>query len=327
MTIDNPWAAIADPDPHSGWNARRVDPSIPWDFFWAKGSDLRPRLILRHHEASEMRLPQLRGLHIEEVSDGADGQILDIVLTEPAGLEVFHHLCLDIVGASRSAKSEDSAVSMAVQRTWLWHRMLRGAPSGKLSEEEQKGLIGELLMLERLLHAVPCARAVLSWRGPSGAPKDFEVGEVSIECKARRGAATPYVTISSEDQLDSLGALDLFLYVADLTSASEDQGFSVSELALRLGQAIADADQAAADLFGGALMSAGLLPEHDYAADRWTIQGERSYRVDTAFPRIAASTLPLGIERVHYQVDLNAISPCEVELEVMLDVVRERAGV
>ena len=326
MTTDNPWAAIADPEPHSGWNARRVDTSIPWDFFWAKGSDLRPRLILRHHEAAQMGLPQLRGLHIQEVSDGAVGQILDIVLTEPAGLEVFHHLCLDIVGASRSATTEESAVSMAIQRTWLWHRMLRGAPSGKLSEEEQKGLIGELLMLEHLFDSVPRSRAVLSWRGPSGAPKDFEIGEVSIECKARRGAATPYVTISSEDQLDSLGAPDLFLFVADLTSASEDQGFSVSDLALRIGQLVADVDQAASDLFGGALISAGLLPEHDYSADRWTVQGERSYRVDSGFPRIAASELPLGIERVHYQVDLNAVSSCEIALQAMLDVVKERAG-
>ncbi|MHB8794816.1 MAG: PD-(D/E)XK motif protein [Candidatus Nanopelagicales bacterium] len=326
MANENPWSAIADPDPHSGWNARRVDPSVPWDFFWAKGSDLRPRLILRHREFSEMTLPQLRGLHIEEVSDGADGQILDIVLTEPTGLEVFHHLCLDIVGAAASASSEGSAVSMAIQRTWLWHRMLRGAPSGKLSEEEQKGLIGELLMLEHLFAAVPPSRAVMSWRGPAGAPKDFEVGEVLIECKARRGAATPYVTISSEDQLDSLGAVDLFLFVADLTSASEDQGFSVSEMAVRLGQLVSDVDQAAADLFNGALISAGLLPEHDYSADRWTVQGERSYRVDSAFPRIAASTLPLGIERVHYQVDLNAISPCEVALEAMLEVVKERAA-
>lgn len=60
----------------------------------------------------------------------------------------------------------------------------------RLSAEEQKGLIGELLVLERYL--IPLfgpADATSAWVGPTGSPKDFECGRTAIEAKARRGAA------------------------------------------------------------------------------------------------------------------------------------------
>ena len=53
-------------------------------------------------------------------------------------------------------------------------------------------MIGELLVLESvLLPHMEASAAVTAWRGPLGSPKDFEIGRVAIEVKARRGGATP----------------------------------------------------------------------------------------------------------------------------------------
>ena len=82
-------------------------------------------------------------------------------------------------------------MSAALSRTWRWHHLLRGGRGTLLSPEEQKGLLGELFVLERLLlPRMDASSAVTAWRGPLGAPKDFEAARVAIEAKARRGGAT-----------------------------------------------------------------------------------------------------------------------------------------
>ena len=69
-------------------------------------------------------------------------------------------------------------MSAALSRTWRWHHLLRGGRGTLLSPEEQKGLLGELFVLERLLlPRMDASSAVTAWRGPLGAPKDFEIAK------------------------------------------------------------------------------------------------------------------------------------------------------
>ena len=88
-------------------------------------------------------------------------------------------------------------------RTWRWHHLLRGGGSTLCYRlEEQKGLLGELLVLERPFCCLTsgASTAVAAWRGPLGSPKDFEIGRVAIEVKARRGGAIArHVAITSEE--------------------------------------------------------------------------------------------------------------------------------
>ena len=87
--------------------------------------------------------------------------------------DIFQTLCEDIISAAaRRPKSEAGAVSAALSRTWRWHHLLRGGRGTLLSPEEQKGLLGELFVLERLLlPRMDASSAVTAWRGPLAAPK------------------------------------------------------------------------------------------------------------------------------------------------------------
>jgi hypothetical protein len=322
MGTEDPWAGIKTPSAIEGFAARRVDSDIEWDFYWAKGSDRRPRLLLHHAEPFGGQLPHLKGLELLEGSDGKSGRILDVSLSDPQLQDVFHRLCLDIVDSCRPAESEQSAVEIAVRRTWLWHRLLKGGADSRLSIDEQKGLLGEFVVLEELLGVLSAAQAVEAWMGPLDAPKDFEVGEVAIEAKARRGGATPFVTISSEYQLDPAGFSELFLSVVDLVRAVPSEGLSVADVAARIRARVADDNEAVLDLFEGRLLSAGLLVEHDYAEFRWLVTGRKAYKVGGEFPRIEPSGLPTGVERVRYQVDLVTVADFEVEPESMFDAIR-----
>jgi Putative PD-(D/E)XK family member, (DUF4420) len=308
--IDDPWEGLEPPPDADVINARRVDAKLPWNFYWARSADRRCLLILGHEQGSspQNRLPVIKGVDVSlSDSDQQGHRMLTLKLHDSAQRDIFHQLCLDIVASASRANSEREAVELTLARTWRWHHLLRGGASQKLSPEEQKGLIGELVVLEYLLLPVHSAfDAVAAWRGPLGAPKDFEIGRVCVEAKARRGAAEPHVMISSEHQLDLSGTDALFLHVVELAAATDqsDDGFSVSDIANRLHQQIAGVDASAADHFDSLLVANGLNREDDYSDSRWIRGPDRLYRVGEGFPSVTPGQFPSGVSGVRYSVSL-----------------------
>jgi hypothetical protein len=307
MSTSDPWRQIALPSPRSNMNARRVDSNLRWDFYWALGSDTHPRLLLHHADRAVGQMPQLKGMGVHEIEDGKGGYYLELELTDPSLRDVFYGLCRDVTTACKDATTDSSAVEMAVSRTWHWHRLLMGG-GALLGPEVQKGLAGELVVLCRLLSHMPSSGAVSAWMGPLNSPKDFELGSLAIEVKARRGLAIPQVKISSEHQLDPQALDMLILHVVELASAAPGCGFTVVGLAEETRALIAAGDEAAVGLFDGRLATIGLDLEADYEDFRWELTGQTSYCVSGEFPRVIASALPLGLSRVRYALDLNAIA-------------------
>jgi len=221
------------------------------------------------------------------------------------------------VSCAAGAGTEREAVHLAIARTWRWHHLLRGGSDSRLTLEEQKGLIGELLVLERhLLPNLAPADAVSAWHGPLDSPKDFEVGHICIEVKTRRGAATPHVVISSENQLDGSGIDLLFLYVIDLDWApgGAANSFSLADIAARVRQAIMASDDAAAVLFDELLAAAGFRRTDDYSDSLWVEGGHRVCRVIDGFPRITADQIASGVSDVKYSLSLVSCQPFLVEM-------------
>lgn len=330
--MSDPWENLATPPEAAKVSARRVDENMQWNFYWAKSADRKCLLILRHAPDAEpsSRLPTLNGIEISE-TESEDGQnrVLIFRLADTGQRTIFEQLCRDIVSATSNAQSEHEAVELALARTWRWHHLLRGGSSGRLSEEEQKGLIGELYVFERhLLSAFAPSDALEAWRGPLDAPKDFEFGRICIEAKARRGAATPFVAISSEHQLDLSGLDELYLYVIDLSSAPshEATAFTVTDVARRVRDRIAALDQGSIELFDARLIACGFDWQQDYSPYRWLLGVSRLYYVDETFPRLSAQDVPAGISNVRYSLSLKeceAFAVTPEALDVSLSGVRD----
>ena len=317
--LSDPWMPIKRPDKMSTVTARRVDSSSPWGVFWAVDVDGNCLLMLQHRRETMVprRIPKLRGLQVETRSPevGPHG-LLVIRLLEREQREIFHRLCLDIVAATVAAKSEKEAIERFLGRTWRWHRLLRSGRDGRLSEEEQKGLAGELSFLgTHLFPTVGISRAVRCWTGPLDSPKDFEIGGTCVEVKARRGAATPHVAIASEHQLDSNGVEALFLYVAAVTVATEDNAaLTITEMAEEIRSVIAAQEPAAIDLFEERLLSIGFDWEDDYSDNRWLKGREHVFEVREGFPRITASMVPGGVHNLRYSISLPECESFRVDI-------------
>lgn len=320
---NDPWTGIPSPTASQAVNAKRVDVDLKWDFFWAKDVDSHCLLMLTYGNESQPggHLPKVKGIELSTVATpDSDRQMLLFCLADSAQKDIFYKLCQDIVAASSGADNEKEAVALAVRRTWRWHHLLRGGTDGRLSSGEQKGLIGELLVLERyVLQATSVADAMTAWRSPFRAPKDFELGSVCIEAKARRGPAKPFVTINSEYQLDTDGMDTLFLHVVALDRASSERrdGSTITDFAQKVLDTVVQEDEAQQDAYETLLAAAGFRWEDDYTEFKWLEGQSHIYEVSAGFPRITANDLCTGIGDVKYAISLQECGPFEIEPGVL----------
>lgn len=311
MTIDDPWQQLPTPDPTSQLAGRRIDADMQWEAFWAKDHDARPVLYLAFAAEScpALSLPKLKGIQVD-LQMSQDRGVLLLRLLDPKSRDLFLVLCRDIIARMAIAASEPEAVALTLRRTWRWHHLLRGAGNGLLSPEAQKGLIGELrVLIDTVLPRLGARDAVLAWRGPLDAPKDFELGENAIEAKARRGAAAPFVNISSEFQLDTVGVGSLLLAVVEVarTTQDDDQGQTLPDMVSEARRALGDSGAGPIEEFDALLVAAGFDDDDEYGEFRWLIGETRLYKVDGQFPRLADSKLPPGVSHVKYSVDITAL--------------------
>ena len=311
---ENPWRDIEPPRIASSVSSRRVDAELPWHFFWARGADRAVFLTLSHASESTPTTPppRLRDIQITLApADDAGTRILALKLLDSSQQDTFFTLCRDILSVAGRAASEAEAVSVALNRTWRWHHLLRGG-GRLLSAEEQKGLMGELLVLERLvLPNLGASAAVTAWRGPLGSPKDFEIARVAIEAKTRCGGATPSLSITSESQLDERGVDSLFLHVVELDEAPTDatDGVTLHDVAERIRGRLLSLDPGSGGVFETRLSASGYREEDDYSSHRWLEGATRIYLVTGNFPRITSDAMRSGVSNVRYSISLADCEP------------------
>lgn len=325
---DDPWEGIAVSGREGPFPARRVSAGGRWNFFWARDHDGNNLLLLLHAPQSVTAepLPKLKGVSVELASAGGE-RALVVRLEDAAHKDIFRTLVLDLIAAAEKATDEAAAVAIAVRRTWRWHHLLRGGASGKLGEDEQKGLLGELIVIEhRLRPHVSPARAMDSWVGPLGAAKDFRLGRLALEAKASRGSAIPFVRISSEQQLSSADCDALYLHVVELTrdhsGGSTSNSVSIASVVEALRRWIGAVDPDVLPLLDAKLASAGVDDPESYEEDRWVLGRTRLFRVTDDFPRVTPENTAQGVRGVKYSVDLSACEPFAVLGSVLDEEVR-----
>ena len=319
---EDPWEGLGS----GGVDARRVNPASPYDFFWVVSGKDEPGLLLRlSADTAEIKpLPKLRSLDLA-YRNVAGHKSLVLLLRDEEQRELFANLCKDIVKAGELGTDNRDALNRAIRRTMHWHHLLRGGKSGLLSLEEQRGLLGELQFLLHLIDLIGPRAAIEAWKGPFGASKDFELDGCLVEVKARRGAAKPFVQISSEDQLSDIDDCRLFLVVSAIDAVVKPNGLTLTDYVTEVEKLYAVADPEAYSLWEEAIMSTGFDFEDDYADRRWNIGKSLHFEVVDGFPRIA-NPPPLGVSAVRYSISLDACSNFSVEPDLVSRLIVERNG-
>lgn len=314
--MHNPWATISQPS--NDLKARRIDSTHPLDLYWAK--DFRGRYIFlcELDNPPTSNLPDLVGVQSLITEDGGRCSLV-LVLSDAANWEMFFALCQDLVHVSRASKTNLSGFNVILTRLFRWHDFLKKARSGILKEEAIKGLIGELLFLQK--HLIPnfgSSAALDSWTGPKGSPQDFNVNTTAFEVKCQSGATAPKVKISNIDQLCSQ-LPQMFLWVVTLGKSQRDQDGVVNLLSIIncLREALTRESVELTDRFNDLLYQIGYYDSERYEEFSYIVVSEQCFEVKEGFPRICTDTIGEGIANVTYSIELNACLPFEAKPDWM----------
>ena len=261
-----------------------------------RATDDAPCLLLSTQLSAEA-LFELGGLRLITVPDSR-GPLLVLSLEDTGRRDLFVKLCADLVEAAASDPA--NALSRFLQRLEAWRQFLRDRQDG-LSRTDVIGLIGELLVLERLLGLD--AAIVSTWEAPADGLHDFHARGHSLEIKAGLGPS-PTITISRLDQLDTAGLRRLDLVHIKLVEARD--GRTLGDIILSIRGMI----PGMVPQFDNAILRRGLLPDDDAArnAPRVQMRTMDTYLVSDGFPRLLRTSLPVAITDATYTLDVRALA-------------------
>lgn len=274
-----------------------------------RAADNAPCLMLYATPVPDV-LFELGGMRLSTVP--GDGEtFLVLSLEDGSRHDLFSTICADVVAAAAAGNGE--ARERLLARLDAWRQFLRDRRNG-LSRPETIGLIGELLILERIVnadqHRLPC------WQAPNDGLHDFKIGGHALEAKTGVGPAAT-ITISRLDQLDTSGMRQLNLLHVRLIETPEGRSLRdiISAVADRL------PNDVSRRLFENTLLRRGLMPDDDAARDSPVIQLRSidSYTITDDFPRLIRSALPVAITEATYTLEVRAIAPFLTDTTTVLD--------
>lgn len=317
--MNNPWSGIQ--MPKSDFNVQRVSATHPLPLFWgkdARGGYLFIVEVKDDAAPDRKKFPDLAGIRVL-LGKGKDCVRLVFLLNETANWEIFLALCNDLIRASAIADSTVSAVQVILRRLSRWRDFLKMQRSQAWPDQKIKGLIGELLFLEKpLAQSFRWDDAVSFWRGPEGSTQDFIVYETAIEVKCQAGDSRPYIQISSIEQLFT--QLSHFFLVVHTISAADkgaESTFTLNALVERIRNQIDEnASEPSRERFENLLFRIGYVPLEIYDTKYFKVISKRVFKVAEGFPRLHPDSIPEGVERVSYQLSLDSLIPFEALLEL-----------
>lgn len=307
------WSSLTSSDTEPGWQAISLPSAGPLQVRAGRRSPDNAEAVLVGFPTARLaaadKLPEGQGFAVERADPEGNGRLWLALTRKSAGsAELFAAMACDVVGAidDAVAASADEAKLLRVLtgRVGAWQEFMRKGMQALLSPEAELGLIGELTLLRAIIDAgVPSAQAIESWVGPLDGIQDFELGTGALEVKATLSSAGFPAKIGSLEQLDDSTRQPLFLAGARLRQTESGQNLPSIVEAMRLA---IKGDAEAERLLAERLLAAGYVDSHaDRYPRRFEQAGTRVVQVTDSFPRLTSGTVPAGIMRAMYEIDLD----------------------
>ena len=245
------------------------------------------------------------------------------IVEEPGDETVWFRVTVEAKGIEYEAYSLLQAVTDQLQQGDDLERALhvaldafRGllARAPRLSEDQEIGLFGELVALDRLIDGVGETKALAAWLGPRAEEHDFVLGEADVEVKTTRSERRIHV-IHGLGQLTPTPGRPLHLMSVQVTGAgAAGNGETLPELIERIRRRLrsgrTDFDDRLTDCGWEDAQSDRLY------TTRLLVRSEpRFYTVDEDFPAITSAglsrivTRPELVRSIDYRIDVTDLEP------------------
>lgn len=234
--------------------------------------------------------------------------------------KIFEIIANDI-SKKLDSLSDISETVFCLQNTLnRWRKFFQTSRDIILSEIEQIGLYGELLVLKKLIQEFN-ADAVEYWTGPNKETHDFYVNGNAIEVKTTSVNSGDKVKISSEYQLDYNDVeKQLILYVNTIRKSNSD-GETLNSVIEDIRLCL---DETNRESFDEKLFWYGYLEAYkDKYKLGFHLRKKEVYKIGTDFPSITPIKLSKGISGVSYYLDLNICQDYMTSWENCVKEIRE----
>ena len=226
--------------------------------------------------------------------------------------DVFALFIENIYNSINELETESIVISQVLDSIAKWKKLFDRIKSTLLSEQEQKGLIGELMFIsESLEYGVTNDTIIENWYGPDYYNKDFIINNKGFEIKTTT-QDRPTIKISSEQQLDKQDLNILYLIQYNLEE-SKSNGFTLPELINKIRVEIAGSFIIKSK-FDEKLIQIGYFDDDSSNYDtKYKLIEKHIYNVDDNFPKITKSTLPKGIFNSIYNIETLVLNEFKIE--------------
>lgn len=251
--------------------------------------------------------PTIRGFRHVETDVVEDEETWSTITVDAAHMHYeAYSLLFGVTEAMRGGANFGAAANAAVTNL----RALLAARQ-RLSESQQLGLVGELLVLRELLDAAPEADVLDSWLGPASEQHDFAFADFDAEIKTTLSERRRHM-ISGTGQLRPNLGRPLWLVSIQLTRAGGRTGDSLAGLVAGMYDRLADHSRFAEALHG--------LGWRDEDADLYDTPyilrtAPVAFEVDDEFPAITDARLSKTVPRpdlvaeLSYRIDVTDLTP------------------
>lgn len=324
------WRGLAEGQGASGIDRRRLDTEASVDLFACIFWPSRRLGLLIEGDGEQRpptdRIPTCRGVKVlHEVLDPVNPRtVLRVMLEDERLREIFAVLSADLVNAVVAEQNTTAGLRRCIERLSMWQGLFERVPAEGLSQEAQRGLFGELIVLESICFPeMETFDAVTSWTGPSASHQDFTIRDSAIEVKTTLSKLHARLAIANERQLDERSHRALLLAHICIQE-SNARGISLPALVTRIRSQL-QSDHLAAREFDDRLMQGGYLDVHAplYSRGRYRVTDQHYYHIFGSFPRLTEANLPSGVGDIRYTIIAGDLSEYAIPREMAVRLIME----
>lgn len=281
------------------------------------GQHLYIMSVSNNIEIPELKNYRFKGVEIYTLQNDSENIIeLYIYLLDNELKDIFSLFVQNILEDIIDSVTEKEALKISLDVISKWKKLFDKINFNGLSIEHQKGLIGELLFFNFLLQNNKSSGSILNaWTGAGFEDKDFTFGLVGIEIKLT-SSKYPKITITNERQLDTENLNELFL-ILYITEEVKENGYSLNSMVEQTRQNIFTCEER--NLFNERLLLLGYREDdREHYGKMYSLKKIVGFTVNSDFPKIVKSQLPLGIYNTSYSIELSAVENFIIETKIIL---------
>jgi hypothetical protein len=240
-------------------------------------------------------------------TEGVSGTWLVLSCLQSGLYDVFLRLAANLLNCLPS--DERQVLSVCMTTLDAWRSLLGSLQQSTLGPNEVVGLIGELLVLQKLARVNPIL-ALAAWEGPAGGRHDFRYNIRAIEAKATAARVGRFITINGPNQLEAPTGGSLHLSWVRLESVPGGT-LQLPKLVSSLQNEGIDKERLSGVLARRGYNEAAEQPamKATYELVEWLV-----WKVDVNFPRIVPASfvggaIPSSVINLNYTIDLSGSEP------------------